>query len=273
MTTPIIAKIYTDGACSGNPGPGGWGVIIYFTDGRLQDIGGATANTTNNRMELQASIAALEAYEASGQKEPVTLYTDSEYVRNGITKWISGWKKKGWKTAAGKPVMNQDLWQELDELNSSRVTWQYVKGHSGDPGNERADMIAVKCAHSQQSIGSIVLAPSGEAAAPVVAKVVASKVVAEKAETAYNTDLTKADPAKPDPKTPGSLLDILDRLQMAETIATQGFLITTQELAELVGLSAAAIADRGEEWHWRNWLISRSRKAGNQILWQLERQE
>jgi ribonuclease HI len=249
MTNPIIAKIYTDGACSGNPGPGGWGVIIYFTDGRLQDIGGATANTTNNRMELQASIAALEAYEASGQKEPVTLYTDSEYVRNGITKWISGWKKKGWKTAAGKPVMNQDLWQELDELNSSRVTWQYVKGHSGDPGNERADMIAVKCAHSQQSIGSIVLAPSGEAAAPVVAKVVA------------------------DPKTPGSLLDILDRLQMAETIATQGFLITTQELAELVGLSAAAIADRGEEWHWRNWLISRSRKAGNQILWQLERQE
>ncbi len=254
MTTPTIAKIYTDGACSGNPGPGGWGTIIYFTDGRVQDIGGATPNTTNNRMELQASIVALEAYEASGQTAPITLYTDSEYVRNGITKWISGWKKKGWKTAAGKPVMNQDLWQELDELNSSKVTWQYVKGHSGDPGNERADTIAVKCAHTQKPIGSIVLDPSG---APMT-------------QTAPTPTMTATPPTEP---TPTGLADSLDRLRMADTIATQGYLITTAELAELVGLSPGTIADRTEDWTWRNWLVSRARKAGNQILWQLERQE
>lgn len=254
MTTPTIAKIYTDGACSGNPGPGGWGTIIYFTDGRVQDIGGATPNTTNNRMELQASIVALEAYEASGQTQPITLYTDSEYVRNGITKWISGWKKKGWKTAAGKPVMNQDLWQELDELNSSKITWQYVKGHSGDPGNERADAIAVKCAHSQQSIGSITLDPSGD---PMT-------------QTAPTPQTMTPTPTEP---TPTGLADSLERLCMADTIATQGYLITTAELAELVGLSPSTIADRTEDWTWRNWLISRARKAGNQILWQLERQE
>lgn len=254
MTTPTIAKIYTDGACSGNPGPGGWGTIIYFTDGRVQDIGGATPNTTNNRMELQASIVALEAYEASGQTQPITLYTDSEYVRNGITKWISGWKKKGWKTAAGKPVMNQDLWQELDELNSSKINWQYVKGHSGDPGNERADAIAVKCAHSQQSIGSITLDPSGE---PMT-------------QTAPTPQTMTPTPTEP---TPTGLADSLERLCMADTIATQGYLITTAELAELVGLSPSTIADRTEDWTWRNWLISRARKAGNQILWQLERQE
>jgi ribonuclease HI len=260
MTTPTIAKIYTDGACSGNPGPGGWGTIIYFTDGRVQDIGGATPNTTNNRMELQASIAALEAYEASGQTQPITLFTDSEYVRNGITKWISGWKKKGWKTAAGKPVMNQDLWQELDELNSPRVTWQYVKGHSGDPGNERADMIAVKCAHSQKSIGSIALDPSGD---PTPANISSTVPVA-------TPTMTPTTPTEP-PVT--GLADSLDRLRMADTIATQGYLITTAELAELVGLSPSTIADRTEDWTWRNWLISRGRKAGNQILWQLERQE
>ncbi len=254
MTIPTIAKIYTDGACSGNPGPGGWGTIIYFTDGRVQDIGGATPNTTNNRMELQASIVALEAYAASGQTQPITLFTDSEYVRNGITKWISGWKKKGWKTAAGKPVMNQDLWQELDELNSSKVTWQYVKGHSGDPGNERADMIAVKCAHSQKPVGSITLDPSGD-------------------PTPQTLPTATAMPPTPTEPSATGLADSLDRLRMADTIATQGYLITTAELAELVGLSPSTIADRTEDWTWRNWLISRGRKAGNQILWQLERQE
>jgi ribonuclease HI len=262
MTTPTIAKIYTDGACSGNPGPGGWGTIIYFTDGRVQDIGGATPNTTNNRMELQASIVALEAYQNSGQTQPITLYTDSEYVRNGITKWISGWKKKGWKTAAGKPVMNQDLWQELDELNSSKVNWQYVKGHSGDPGNERADMIAVKCAHSQQSIGDTKLAPTGapQPETPVVpTPIVPTSVVPT--------------PAATEPMPANTLPQILDRLRLADEIATKGYLITTAELAELVGISTSTVSDRGDEWPWRNWLVSRTRKVGNQILWQLERHE
>ncbi len=137
-----IESIYTDGACVGNPGPGGWGVVIYFTDDSTYELGGATPQTTNNRMELQAAIAALRFLTDLGQQEPVTLYTDSEYVKNGITKWIIGWKQKGWKTAQGKPVLNQDLWQALAQLNSAQVEWRYVRGHTGNLGNERCDTIA-----------------------------------------------------------------------------------------------------------------------------------
>lgn len=143
MTSPRkIHSIYTDGACSGNPGPGGWGVVVYFTDGSVHELGGSAAATTNNRMEMQAAIAALEFFNASGQTEPITLYTDSEYVKNGITSWIKGWKKKGWKTSTGKSVLNPDLWQAMDALNSPKVVWQYVRGHAGNEGNERCDAIA-----------------------------------------------------------------------------------------------------------------------------------
>ncbi len=137
-----IQSIYTDGACSGNPGPGGWGVVIYLTDNSVHELGGAIAHTTNNRMELQAAITALQFLAASGQVEPVILYTDSEYVKNGITQWMPGWKRKGWKTSQGKPVLNQDLWQVLDRLNSNQVEWRYVRGHQGNIGNERCDAIA-----------------------------------------------------------------------------------------------------------------------------------
>ncbi len=146
---PLIKAIYTDGACSGNPGPGGWGTVIYLTDGSVQELGGYAAATTNNRMEMQAAIAALDFLIASGQTVPTVLLTDSEYVKNGITKWIKGWKQKGWKTATGKPVLNQDLWEALDErqLKVNRqlqapLEWKYVRGHVGNVGNERADAIA-----------------------------------------------------------------------------------------------------------------------------------
>jgi ribonuclease HI len=138
----LIHSIYTDGACSGNPGPGGWATVIYFADGAVHELGGADSQTTNNRMEMQAAIAGLEFLAAAGQMEPIALYTDSEYVKNGITQWIHGWKKKNWKTSTGKPVLNQDLWQCLDALNSRRVEWRYVRGHTGNAGNERCDTIA-----------------------------------------------------------------------------------------------------------------------------------
>lgn len=137
-----IASLYTDGACVGNPGPGGWGVVVYFTDGSVHEMGGFAPETTNNRMELQAAIAALEYLTQSGQRDRVVLYTDSEYVKNGITKWIKGWKRRDWKTSQDKPVLNQDLWERLDALNSAKVTWEYVRGHAGDAGNERCDAIA-----------------------------------------------------------------------------------------------------------------------------------
>ncbi len=134
-----MIEIYTDGACRGNPGPGGWGALLIMGASE-KELNGAEALTTNNRMELTAVIRALEAL-----KRPVQarIYTDSEYVRRGITEWVHNWKRRGWRTADKKPVKNQDLWQRLDELAAGhQLEWHWVKGHSGVPGNERVDQLA-----------------------------------------------------------------------------------------------------------------------------------
>ena len=131
--------IHTDGACLGNPGPGGWGVLLHWC-GVERELSGGEADTTNNRMELMAAIAALESL-----REPceVILHTDSQYVRQGILEWISGWIRRGWKTAGGAPVKNRDLWERLHQAAARhQVDWRWVKGHSGDPGNERVDQLA-----------------------------------------------------------------------------------------------------------------------------------
>lgn len=135
---------FTDGACSGNPGPGGWGVVLQAKDGdallKERELCGGAAETTNNRMELTAAIEALETLE---RESKITLITDSVYVKDGITKWLWGWKKNGWRTAAKKPVKNAELWQKLDAAQARhQVTWQWVKGHTGQPENERADALA-----------------------------------------------------------------------------------------------------------------------------------
>ena len=131
--------IYTDGACKGNPGPGGWGALLVYK-GQEKELWGGELNTTNNRMELTAAIGALMALTRSC---PVTLVTDSQYVMKGIQEWMPNWKKRGWKTASKEPVKNADLWQTLDEqVNRHQVEWQWVRGHTGHPGNERADQLA-----------------------------------------------------------------------------------------------------------------------------------
>ncbi len=131
--------IYTDGACRGNPGPGGWGVWLQYGD-HQKELWGGESETTNNRMELTAVIEGLLAL---NRRCDVVLYTDSEYVRKGMTEWLSGWKARGWRTAARKPVKNSDLWQRLDELAAGQtIDWRWVKGHSGDLGNDRADALA-----------------------------------------------------------------------------------------------------------------------------------
>lgn len=138
-TAGKTVEMFTDGACRGNPGPGGWGVLLRYGDNE-RELWGGERETTNNRMELMAAIKGLEALSRSCH---VVLTTDSQYVRKGITEWIKGWKAKGWKTAAKKPVKNVDLWQQLDELVASHdIEWHWVKGHSGHPGNERADELA-----------------------------------------------------------------------------------------------------------------------------------
>jgi ribonuclease HI len=138
MTSKIV-EIFTDGACKGNPGPGGWGVLLRY-NGTERELYGYQAETTNNQMELMAAIQALETLTRPCE---VVLTTDSQYVRQGITEWLAGWKRKGWKTAAGKPVKNQGLWQRLDAAAAHhRIDWRWVKGHSGHDENERVDRLA-----------------------------------------------------------------------------------------------------------------------------------
>ena len=147
---------YTDGACSGNPGPGGWGVVLQAMDGgalvKERELSGGEADTTNNRMELMAAITALECLDRPSR---ITVVTDSVYVRDGITNWIHGWKARDWRTAAKKPVKNEDLWKRLDAARTRHdVTWEWVKGHAGHPQNEQADELArsqIKALKDQQT--------------------------------------------------------------------------------------------------------------------------
>ncbi|MEX2311324.1 MAG: ribonuclease HI [Rhodospirillales bacterium] len=143
-TEQDAVEIFTDGACSGNPGPGGWGAILRWRN-HEKELYGGEADTTNNRMEMMAAIQALESLKRGkgGHGKRVVLYTDSTYLRDGITSWIHGWKRNGWKTSAKKPVKNEDLWRRLDAaLSDHQIDWRWVKGHAGHPENERADALA-----------------------------------------------------------------------------------------------------------------------------------
>ncbi|WP_350587811.1 DNA polymerase III subunit epsilon [Psychrobacter sp. 78a-MNA-CIBAN-0178] len=180
---PLAAKenttvAYTDGACKGNPGAGGWGAHLIFSDGHTQDLYGGAKETTNNRMELMGAIKALTH---SPHEHKLEIWTDSSYVKKGITEWIEGWKKRGWKTASKKPVANQDLWQQLDTLCQKRkVDWHWVKGHAGHAGNEKADELA-----------NLGVTSSSEASSPIESQETAKKkeqIMPDKAQSASNND-------------------------------------------------------------------------------------
>jgi len=291
----MIQSIYTDGACSGNPGPGGWGVVVYFSDGSRHELGGADRQTTNNRMEMQAAIAALN-FLTEHSTDAIELYTDSEYVRKGITEWITGWKKKGWKTSTGKDVVNKDLWQELDLLNSKQVQWRYVRAHAGNEGNERCDAIAR--AFSLGKNPQLVQVQTSQTINPDKLESLTIKTSLKSVETepaALKLDTTQSDPLltdvatfKPMTDAPialtpdtvedapreikvAQLRDTVEALRIADEIAEKGYLITSSELADLMDVNASAVTSRGDNWVWRNWTVSRVRREGNQILWQLER--
>jgi ribonuclease HI len=285
MADRKIDKIYTDGACSGNPGPGGWGTVIYYEDGSVHELGGGERQTTNNRMEMQAAIAGLQFLEKSGQTSSIALYTDSEYVKNGITKWIQGWKNKGWKASTGKPVLNQDLWEILDELNSKQVEWRYVRGHTGDVGNERCDTIARAYSHGQTPALKQSLKPGTTKPAVIVPdqlSVIPAAIVVPESPlsipndaptmTAGSLPLELPDDLPREVKV-AQLRNTVETLHMADEIATRAYLITSSELADLMDVNASAVTSRGDNWVWRNWVVSRVRREGNQILWQLERMD
>ncbi|MBT9314119.1 ribonuclease HI [Leptothoe spongobia] len=286
---PAIKAIYTDGACSGNPGPGGWGTVIYFANGGVHELGGHAAGTTNNRMEMQAAIAALQFLQQHDYDTSIELNTDSKYLIQGITQWMRGWKRKGWKTAAGKAVLNKDLWLTLDDLTQSlksdqdvEIDWNYVKGHAGNVGNERCDEIARAFSH-QRAIG---LKKAVDNKATVTSKSSSAETVKPK-EVAKPKPMTTANPKKaisvsnPDP-TPSDMSETritrvsntLKLLQVADELAKQGYLITTSELVVLTGVSASELAKRGDDWTWRNWTVSCvSSESDQEKFWQLERIE
>jgi ribonuclease HI len=280
-----ITNLYTDGACSGNPGPGGWGAVAYFDDGSCHEFGGRDGATTNNRMEMQAAISALEFFAKRNRTEPCVLYTDSEYLIKGITQWVKGWKKKGWKTAAGKPVLNQDLWETLDRLDrqvqsqtKAPVSWQHVRGHSGNVGNERCDTIARgfcsgQLPHLRQrsTIESVEPSPVAQHPSDSVPSIPSPpdlQTFPMLEEQIIHPDGTEHIPRE---VRVAHLHHLIDTLRIADEVAKNSYLITSSELADLMDINASAVTSRGDRWAWRNWIVSRVRREGNQILWQLER--
>ena len=234
---PRVVAAATDGACSGNPGPGGWGALLRFEDGTVRELGGAEANTTNNRMELTAALALLEELKDLPLHPDLTIRTDSRYLIDGLAKWMAGWKRKGWSTASGAPVLNRDLWEALDRARLPGVTLEHVRGHSGDPDNERCDAIAVAYAKGQP--------PPLARAAPAAALVPAAA----------------RDPAPP------ALAELLSRLELADRLAEGGYTLRLAELAQLVEQPLARLEQKQEAWRWRDWRVS---PAGAD-LWRLER--
>ena len=224
-----VVAAATDGACSGNPGPGGWGALIRFEDGSVEEFGGAEPATTNNRMELQAALATLQRLAELPLHPDLTLRTDSKYLIDGLGSWMAGWKRKGWRTAAGKPVLNQDLWQALDQARLAEVPLSYVKGHSGDPDNDRVDQIAVAYSKGRTQTppasASRSASPSGSSPQPSV------------------------------DSAPVSLQKLLTRLELADRLASGGYALSAVELAQLVEQPLNRLAERQGSWRWRDWQV------------------
>lgn len=299
---PEVTAMYTDGACSGNPGPGGWGAIAQLSNGQIHEMGGASRATTNNRMEIQAAIEILRWFAASPQAKGPPLYTDSKYVQDGITKWIKGWKKKNWKTTAGKPVLNQDLWQQLDEITQSvnaqlesPVQWRYVKGHAGNEGNERCDAIAREFSKGHHP-ALITVTPWTEAGergltrTVVLDSIIATSTACSEARSVDDhsdagdsanggsnvrheawSDAGRGASVRMMSSPDQRLNHMIERLRIADEIASNGYWVTTAELAHLLDLDPGDLDRKEERWLWRNWSILKVRQANPSTLWQLER--
>ncbi len=226
---PVVVAAACDGACSGNPGPGGWGCLLRFADGSVREWGGADPDTTNNRMELTAALTLLQLLKTLPRHPDLAIRTDSKYLIDGFTRWINGWKRKGWRTASGSPVLNRDLWEALDAARLPNLPLVYVKGHSGDPDNDRCDVIAVAFSKGQQpslAQGEVPLAAAaGGVAAPA-----------------------------PEPA-PKPLLQLLSRLELADRLAAGGYGLSLIELAQVVEVPLATLEGRSEAWRWRDWRV------------------
>ena len=233
-----------DGACSGNPGPGGWGCLLRFDNGAVQEFGAAAADTTNNRMELTAALTLLEKLRDLPRHPQLTIRTDSKYLIDGYSRWIQGWKRKGWRTAAGAPVLNRDLWEALDAARLPDLPFTYVKGHSGDPDNDRCDAIAV--AFSRGGRPQLAHGDYG------------GLMVQEAAAVPTATLETPAPPA---------LQQLLSRLELADRLAAGGYALSLAELAQLVEQPLKRLEARQGAWRWRHWQVL----PAGEGRWRLER--
>ena len=219
----IAIEAATDGACSGNPGPGGWGGLIIFDDKSELEIGGSEQNTTNNRMELTAAIKTLEKLKTYKLKENFKLRTDSKYVIEGYTKWIINWKRNGWKTSSGKSVQNLDLWQKIDQLRINGLVMEYVKGHSGDKQNDRVDKIA-----TNYSKGISLESNSKESQSSV-----------EFFEKSAPTEIQ----------------ELFSRNELIQKFAEKKYLLSSPELTNLLGEENHLKIKKYSPFEWRNWIL------------------
>ena len=225
----IAIEAATDGACSGNPGPGGWGGLIIFDDKSELEIGGSEQNTTNNRMELTAAIKTLEKLKTYKLKENFKLRTDSKYVIEGYTKWIINWKRNGWKTSSGKSVQNLDLWQKIDQLRINGLVMEYVKGHSGDKQNDRVDKIATNYSKGISLIGNL-----------------------KKSESSVDFFEKNA---------PSEIQELFSRNELIQKFADKKYLLSSLELSNLLGEENHVKIKKYLLFEWRNWrLIPKDKK-------------
>ncbi len=233
----IAIEAATDGACSGNPGPGGWGGLIIFDDKSELEIGGSEQNTTNNRMELTAAIKTLEKLKTYKLKENFKLRTDSKYVIEGYTKWIINWKRNGWKTSSGKSVQNLDLWQKIDQLRINGLVMEYVKGHSGDKQNDRVDKIATN-----------------------YSKGISLKSNLKESESSEEFFEKNA---------PSETQELFSRNELIQKFADKKYLLNSLELSNLLGEENHKNIKQYLLFEWRNWrLIPKDKK-----YWIIEKKE
>ncbi len=233
----IAIEAATDGACSGNPGPGGWGGLIIFDDNSELEIGGSEQNTTNNRMELTAAIKTLEKLKTYKLKENFKLRTDSKYVIEGYTKWIINWKKNGWKTSSGKSVQNLDLWQKIDQLRINGLIMEYVKGHSGDTQNDRVDKIATNYSKG----------------IPIVRNIKEEKTFVDLFEK----------------NAPVEIQELFSRNELIQKFSEKKYLLSSPELSNLLGEANNLKIKKYLLFEWRNWrLIPKDKK-----YWIIEKKE
>ncbi|MEB3353517.1 MAG: ribonuclease H [Cyanobacteriota bacterium] len=229
-----------DGACSGNPGPGGWGALLRFEDGSRLELGGPDPATTNNRMELTAALVLMRELCNLPRHPDLVIRTDSRYLIDGLERWIHGWKRKGWRTASGGPVLNRELWEELDAARLHDVPLRYVKGHSGDPDNDRCDAIAVAFSRGQRP-------PLAQRGQGQLAPQASEQPVSEL--TAPELAVSKQDLAPP------PLQQLLTRLELAERLAAGGHGLSLVELAQLLEQPLRTLEQRTASFPWRDWLV------------------